>query len=138
MGLEERGILRPGMHADLSPSTPRRCDVSTFEDPLHYSAGIPYVAVNGELVVDGGKITAARPRRAGPGYLPSRGGRLGMRWAGCCLGSVGGSLSELQGRTPDCDAGRRVACRRSREIAQVEAIPYARGYELPSSSGSFV
>ena len=35
-----------------------------------YSAGIPYVAVNGELVVDGGAITAARPGRIlrGPGW----------------------------------------------------------------------
>jgi dihydroorotase/N-acyl-D-amino-acid deacylase len=71
MGLSERGILRPGMAADLvafDPETVR--DRSTFEDPLHYSEGIPYVAVNGELVVDGGKITDARPGRAlkGPGY----------------------------------------------------------------------
>jgi dihydroorotase/N-acyl-D-amino-acid deacylase len=71
MGLSERGLLRPGMAADLvafDPETVR--DRATFEDPLHYSEGIPYVAVNGELVVDGGKITAARPGRAlkGPGY----------------------------------------------------------------------
>ncbi len=75
MGLSERGILRPGMAADLvafDPETVR--DRSTFEDPLHYSAGIPYVAVNGQLVVDGGKITAARPGRAlkGPGYRGPR------------------------------------------------------------------
>jgi dihydroorotase/N-acyl-D-amino-acid deacylase len=71
MGLADRGLLRPGMYADLvafDADTVR--DVATFEDPLHYSAGIPYVAVNGQLVVDGGKITAARPGRAlrGPGY----------------------------------------------------------------------
>ena len=71
MGLAERGLVRPGMYADLvafDPLTVR--DVATFEDPLHYSEGIPYVAVNGELVVDAGKITAARPGRAlrGPGY----------------------------------------------------------------------
>ena len=75
MKLQDRGILRPGMYADLvafDPQTVR--DVATFEDPLHYSAGIPYVAVNGELVVDGGKLTAARPGRAlrGPGYKAPR------------------------------------------------------------------
>jgi N-acyl-D-amino-acid deacylase len=45
-------------------------DIATYTDPLHYSEGIPYVAVNGQLVVDGGKITAARPGRAlyGPGF----------------------------------------------------------------------
>ena len=43
---------------------------STYADPLRYSTGIPYVAVNGELVVDDGAITKARPGRAllGPGY----------------------------------------------------------------------
>jgi N-acyl-D-amino-acid deacylase len=73
MGLLDRGIVRPGMLADLvafDPDTVR--DVATFADPQHYSEGIPYVAVNGQLVVDGGTITAARPGRRlnGPGYRP--------------------------------------------------------------------
>ncbi len=44
--------------------------VSTYADPLHYSEGFPYVAVNGRLVVDGGRITAERPGQAlrGPGF----------------------------------------------------------------------
>jgi dihydroorotase/N-acyl-D-amino-acid deacylase len=70
MGLPDRGILRPGMAADVvafDPATVR--ERSTYADPLHYSEGIPYVAVNGQLVVDGGQITGARPGRAlmGPG-----------------------------------------------------------------------
>ena len=42
---------------------------STYTDPLHYSGGFPYVAVNGALVVDGGKITDARSGQIllGPG-----------------------------------------------------------------------
>ncbi len=73
MRLRDRGILRPGMAADLvafDPDTVR--ERSTYADPLHYSEGIAYVAVNGELVVDGGKITAARPGQAlrGPGGKP--------------------------------------------------------------------
>jgi N-acyl-D-amino-acid deacylase len=73
MGLADRGMVRPGMAADLvafDPATVR--DVSTYTDPLHYSEGIPFVAVNGQLVVDEGKITAARPGRPlyGPGYKP--------------------------------------------------------------------
>ena len=71
MGLTDRGILRPGMAADVvafDPATVR--DRSTYADPLYYSEGIPYVCVNGQLVVDGGKITQARPGRPlmGPGY----------------------------------------------------------------------
>jgi N-acyl-D-amino-acid deacylase len=73
MGLADRGILRPGMAADLvvfDPETVR--DRATYTDPLHYSEGFRYVAVNGELVVDGGRLTDARPGRAlmGPGYRP--------------------------------------------------------------------
>jgi N-acyl-D-aspartate/D-glutamate deacylase len=71
MRLADRGVLRPGMRADLvafDPETVR--ERSTYADPNHYSEGIPYVAVNGALVVDEGKITAARPGRIlrGPGY----------------------------------------------------------------------
>ncbi len=71
MGLHDRGILRPGMAADLVAFDPAAVrERSTYADPLHYSEGIPYVAVNGQLVVDGGRITAARPGRPllGPGH----------------------------------------------------------------------
>jgi N-acyl-D-aspartate/D-glutamate deacylase len=71
MRLHDRGILRPGLAADVVAFDPLAIgERSTYADPLHYSAGIPYVAVNGTLVVDGGKITGARPGRPilGPGY----------------------------------------------------------------------
>jgi dihydroorotase/N-acyl-D-amino-acid deacylase len=69
--LNDRGILRPGMMADITifdPETIR--DVATFEDPNHYSVGIRHVFVNGKRVVADGKITAERPGRPlhGPGY----------------------------------------------------------------------
>ena len=73
MRLAGRGILREGMAADLVAFDPDTVSArSTYADPLHYSAGIPFVAVNGKLVVDNGAITAARPGRAlrGPGYRP--------------------------------------------------------------------
>ena len=62
VGLADRGILRPGMKADITifnPATVR--DVSTFVDPTHYSEGIEHVLVNGKAVVSAGKITAERP-----------------------------------------------------------------------------
>jgi dihydroorotase/N-acyl-D-amino-acid deacylase len=73
LGLHDRGQVRPGMAADLVAFDPERvADRATFAEPRRYSAGIPYVAVNGELVVDGGAITSARPGRAlrGPGHVP--------------------------------------------------------------------
>ncbi len=69
--LQDRGLLRPGMMADVTifdPSTIR--DVSTFGDPTRYSVGIKHVFVNGRAVVSNGGITNERPGRPirGPGY----------------------------------------------------------------------
>ncbi|MGE5346575.1 MAG: N-acyl-D-amino-acid deacylase family protein [Acidithiobacillales bacterium] len=72
--LRDRGLVVPGLYADLVAFDPERVRVvSTYADPFHYCEGIPYVAVNGQLVVDGGKITSARPGRPllGPGYRGS-------------------------------------------------------------------
>ena len=75
VGIHDRGLIRPGMAADLTifdPATVR--DVSTFEDPTHYSVGMQYVIVNGRPVVSQGAITDERPGRAilGPGYRGKR------------------------------------------------------------------
>lgn len=62
--LPDRGCVRAGCVADLVIFDPAKVrDVGTFEDPHHYPEGIPFVVVNGALVVDGGKMTAARPGR---------------------------------------------------------------------------
>ena len=73
VGLHDRGILKPGMAADITvfdPATIR--DVATFEDPNHYSVGVRHVFVNGRAVVANGVITSERPGRPlrGPGYHP--------------------------------------------------------------------
>jgi len=75
VGLLDRGILRPGMAADITvfdPATIR--DVATFADPNHYAVGVKHVFVNGQAVVKDGGITAARPGRPlrGPGYRPAQ------------------------------------------------------------------
>jgi len=69
--LQDRGILRPGMAADITVFDPAKIrDVSTFEDPMHYSVGVRHVLVNGRAVVADGKITSERPGRSlkGPGF----------------------------------------------------------------------
>jgi N-acyl-D-amino-acid deacylase len=68
----DRGLVREGMKADLvvfDPLTIR--DVSTFEDPHHFSEGISDVIVNGVPVLREGKMTGARPGRTirGKGYV---------------------------------------------------------------------
>lgn len=71
LGLDDRGMVKTGMKADLTLFDPNVVrDVSTFEDPSHYSQGISYVFVNGQAVVERGAITAARPGQVirGAGY----------------------------------------------------------------------
>jgi N-acyl-D-amino-acid deacylase len=71
IGLNERGLLRPGMYADITVFDPNTIiDNSTYEQPQQLATGISYVFVNGVAVVDEGKVTSALPGRAlrGPGY----------------------------------------------------------------------
>ena len=71
VGLPDRGVMKPGMKADVTIFDAARIrDVSTFIDPTHYSEGVMHVLVNGKAVVSGGNITAERPGEAlrGPGY----------------------------------------------------------------------
>jgi dihydroorotase/N-acyl-D-amino-acid deacylase len=75
VGIIDRGIIRPGLFADITIFDPASVrDVSTFEDPKHYSTGIRYVLVNGRAVVSGGRITDERPGRPlhGPGRKSTR------------------------------------------------------------------
>ena len=68
-GLTDRGLVKVGLAADLVVVDLAKVqDLATYEEPRSYSAGFPYVAVNGVLVVDEGKITARpRDRRCGAG-----------------------------------------------------------------------
>ena len=58
--LTDRGLLRPGSVADLALFDPVTVkDEATFADPHRHPRGIPYVVVNGDVVVDGGRFHAA-------------------------------------------------------------------------------
>jgi N-acyl-D-amino-acid deacylase len=57
LGLRNRGLLRQDYSADLTlfdPETVR--DEATFEAPHRYPSGIPYVIVNGSVIVDDGRF----------------------------------------------------------------------------------
>jgi N-acyl-D-amino-acid deacylase len=65
LGFPDRGLLRPGMAGDvvcLDPESVR--DVATYDEPRRLPEGIPYVIVNGRLVVDDGRRTSELPGRA--------------------------------------------------------------------------
>jgi N-acyl-D-amino-acid deacylase len=74
VGLMDRGLLRPGMYADITVFDPNSIkDVATFQEPMHYSLGVKHVFVNGRPVISDGSITQERPGRPlrGPGYQPT-------------------------------------------------------------------
>jgi N-acyl-D-amino-acid deacylase len=65
LGLESRGLLKEGYWADIVLLDPVAvASRATYEDPIRYPEGIPYVMVNGELVVKGGKATRRLPGQA--------------------------------------------------------------------------
>lgn len=70
--LADRGLLRPGMKADLAIfGAATVADRATFLDPHQYAAGFRYVFVNGKPVILDGKLTDQRPGRVlyGPARL---------------------------------------------------------------------
>jgi len=69
----DRGLLRPGMWADVTIFNPATIiDKATYEQPHQYAEGVEYVLVNGVLVLDKGRHTGARPGVIlyGPGRRP--------------------------------------------------------------------
>jgi dihydroorotase/N-acyl-D-amino-acid deacylase len=73
IGLADRGVLRQGMKADLVVFDPATvADRATFEEPHQFPTGVSAVVVNGEVVVEGSRITDARPGRVlfGPAKTP--------------------------------------------------------------------
>jgi N-acyl-D-amino-acid deacylase len=64
LGFRHRGVLRDGAFADVvvfDPTSVR--SQATYDEPRQFPMGIPYVLVNGALVVDGGEHTGATPGR---------------------------------------------------------------------------
>jgi N-acyl-D-amino-acid deacylase len=67
----DRGRIAEGLAADvIAFDYEQLADRATFARPADLSVGMKYVVVNGELVLDDGKYTGARPGRVlrGPGW----------------------------------------------------------------------
>ncbi len=64
-GLRDRGLLRPGMAADVVVFDPDAiADLATYEDGRRPAVGVEHVLVNGELVLHDGRRTSALPGKA--------------------------------------------------------------------------
>jgi dihydroorotase/N-acyl-D-amino-acid deacylase len=71
LGLSDRGVLRAGLKADIAIFDPAAVrDTATFEKPHSYAEGVTHVIVNGRVVFENGRMTAARPGRVllGPSH----------------------------------------------------------------------
>ncbi len=65
LGIQDRGLLKAGLFADITLFDSRSViDKATYADPFHYNEGIEYVVVNGQIVLEKGKHTDAKPGRA--------------------------------------------------------------------------
>lgn len=61
LGLQNRGLIREGMIADLVIFNPDSIiDKGTYTEPNQYPGGIEFVLVGGQLAVADGKLTGAR------------------------------------------------------------------------------
>lgn len=60
-GLIDRGSIRPGMKADLvALEASRVVDTATFADPVQFPIGMPWVMVNGHVVVKDAEYVGGR------------------------------------------------------------------------------
>ena len=65
LGISDRGLILDGMKADLVVFDPQTIGPrTTYEDPKQYAVGVDHVMVNGELVLEGGRMTSQLPGRA--------------------------------------------------------------------------
>jgi N-acyl-D-amino-acid deacylase len=63
-GLQDRGLLRPGLAADVVVFDPETiADQATYDDGAQLAVGVEHVVVNGELVLHNGQRTTALPGR---------------------------------------------------------------------------
>jgi N-acyl-D-amino-acid deacylase len=107
VGIQGRGIIRPGAYADLVLFDPETvADRATPDAPNEPSAGIDRVLVNGVVVYEDGAVTPARP------------GRVIRRTDWDAVDAVFADYDNLD--TPGCALG----------IVQGGNLGYARGYGM--------
>jgi N-acyl-D-amino-acid deacylase len=64
--LGDRGVVRPGMTADLVLFDEGIEDRATYDSPTELAAGVRYVWVSGQAIIADGQVTGRRPGRVLP------------------------------------------------------------------------
>ncbi|MBE3109138.1 MAG: amidohydrolase family protein, partial [Acidobacteria bacterium] len=71
--LNGRGLIKAGFAADLVVFDPATVtDRATYEQPHQFPAGMPYVIVNGTVVIRNGEHTGAKPGQVLTRVVPAR------------------------------------------------------------------
>jgi len=79
LGVSDRGMLKTGNYADVVVFDPAKIqDHATFEKPQQFATGVSEVVVNGQLALERGEPTAARPGKVVRGR-----GWTGWKSGGC-------------------------------------------------------
>ena len=66
-GLTDRGLVREGYFADIVAfDADNVMDNATYDDPVQFPAGIPFVLVNGQVAVDNERCTGVLAGQAIP------------------------------------------------------------------------
>ncbi|MCA1584562.1 MAG: amidohydrolase family protein, partial [Acidobacteria bacterium] len=71
LGLQDRGQIKAGLVADIAVFDAAAVrETNSFDKPKSYAEGVPFVLVNGVVVIDKGEHTGAKPGKAlrGPGF----------------------------------------------------------------------
>ena len=124
VGIVDRGVIRPGAHADLVLFDPATVtDRATPEEPHAPSEGVVRVWVNGTVVYDAGRTTGARPglviRRVGRAPGPdAEAGASGEALTTMRIDAVFAAYAE--GAQPGCAVG----------VIQDGRLTLARGYGM--------
>ena len=120
LGLVDRGLVRPGMKADLVVFDPARVrDLATFEKPHQYAEGISHVITNGQVVFENGAMTPARP-----GAVLYGGGHTRSSWRDF---RVGERYDDVDPHLPALSASRSTRAPRSVRTAVGEQPEVRRG-----------
>jgi N-acyl-D-amino-acid deacylase len=96
VGLVDRGVLAPGMAADITVFDPTTIiDNATYEKPAQLATGVRHVLVNGVPVLSDAKLTGAKPGRTllRTGQMPTRPLALDTVRSASAKGSLPGKVS---------------------------------------------
>jgi N-acyl-D-aspartate/D-glutamate deacylase len=62
---KDRGLLKPGYFADVLGFDPKVFnELANYQEPRVLATGVRYLAVNGQLAIDNGSLTATLAGRA--------------------------------------------------------------------------